>query len=255
MKQAKKITISILIVAFMAFLSSCNSDNDEPSLSRVQLEMKATTSLSTIATSGRMMSTGLIFDEVLVGVTELEFETLEENEAEQESDDLDGDDGDGEDENDEVEYKGNFTVDLLNGTVIPDFGIADVVPGIYEEIEIEMGPVLESGNSIFVAFRYPTGNGDTLNVEFSTAEEFEMEIEDESGFQLDGGSVHQMIVQFDLDALFRNIDLSQAVADGDGIIRINSSSNSDISDLIEANLENALEAGEDKDGDDEIDND
>lgn len=255
MKQSKKITISILIMAFMAFLSSCNSDNDEPSLSRVQLEMKATTSLSTIATSGRMMSTGLIFDEVLVGVTELEFETFEENETEQESDDLDGDDGDGEDENDEVEYKGDFTVDLLNGTVTPDFGFADVVPGIYEEIEIEMGPVLEGGNSIFVAFRYPTGNGDTLNVEFSTAEEFELEIEDESGFQLDGGSVHDIIVQFDLDVLFSNIDLSQAVADGDGVIRINSSSNSGLSDLIEANLENALEAGEDKDGDDEIDDD
>ncbi|MBL6447693.1 DUF4382 domain-containing protein [Fulvivirga sp. 29W222] len=255
MKQSKKITISMLLMAFVAFLSSCNNDNDEPSLSRVQLEMKAATSLSTISTSGRMMGTGLIFDEVLIGVTELEFETLEENEAEQEADDLDGEEGDGEDENDEVEYEGNFTVDLLSGTVTPDFGIADVAPGLYEEIEVEMGPVLEGGNSIFIAFRYPTGNGDTLNVEFSSTEEFELEIENENGFLLDGGSVHQMIVQFDLDAFFNSMDLSQAVADGDGVIRLNGSSNSGIADLIESSIDNAFDAGEDKDGDDEIDND
>lgn len=254
MKTSKNVMLYTLVIVLALFFSSCSSD-DEPSLSKVQVEMKASSSLSTMNSTGRQMATGLIFNQVLVGVTELEFETLDENQAEQEQDDLDGEDGNGEDENEEVEYKGSYIVDLLNGTVTPDLGIADLAPGLYEEVEINLGPVLDNGNTIFIAFEYPTAGGDTVQVEYSSTEEFELEIKDNSGLQLDGSSIHKVIVEFDLDALFSSIDLSQAVADADGVIRINENSNSEIADMVKGNTEDSAGTGEDKDGDDEIDND
>ena len=91
------------------------------------------------------MASGLVFSEILIGVTELEFETLEEDQREEEDDAYDGDHRDGEMENEEIEFEGEFVVDLIHGTSTPDFGIADILPGLYEEMEIEIGPVLEGG--------------------------------------------------------------------------------------------------------------
>ena len=79
--------------------------------------------------------------------------------------------------------------------------------------------------------------------------------ERDAGFHLDGGSLNQMLVLFDLDLLFGNIDFSQAVADADGIIRIHSTSNEGLASLIAANIHAVFEAGEDHDGDDHIDED
>jgi hypothetical protein len=64
-----------------------------------------------------------------------------------------------------------------------------------------------------------------------------------------------MLILFNLDVLFGNIDFSQAVADADGIIRIHSTSNEDLASLIAANIHAAFEGGEDHDGDDHIDED
>ncbi|HET9487617.1 MAG TPA: hypothetical protein VFO54_09285, partial [Chryseosolibacter sp.] len=127
-----KTIYGILFVSAL-MLSSCNEDNT-PGAARVEVEMKATSSLSKISASGRGMATGLIFRQVVLGVTELEFETLEENEAEDVTDGQDGDD-DGENDNEEIEFDGPFEVDLIAGTSTPDFGVANIAPGIYEEME------------------------------------------------------------------------------------------------------------------------
>ena len=234
-------------VAFSMILGAC-TESDTPASASVQLEMKASTSLSKISSSARSMASGLVFREVLVGVTELEFETLEEDQQEEE-----GDEHDGEMENEDIEFEGEFAVDLIHGTSAPDFGTAEILPGLYEEMEIEIGPVLEGGKSVFIAFEIPRQNADTLKLEYAYSGELEIEIERDAGFHLDGGSLHQMLVLFNLDLLFGNIDFSQAVADADGIIRIHSSSNADLALLIATNLHAVFEAGEDHDGDDLID--
>ncbi len=249
-----KKTILGFLIAAGVMLGSCN-ENDSPATAKVQLEMKATTSLSKINGSGRAMATGLIFREILVGVTDLEFETLQENELEEENDSEDGENHDGEHENEEIEFEGPFVVDLIQGTSTPDFGVADLLPGLYEEMEIEIGPVLDGGNSLFIAVELPREGADALKIEYSNSSEIEMEIEPEGGFHLDGDALKQLLVLFDLDSLFSGIDFGQAVVDADGIIRINAASNAGLAALIEANLNHALEAGEDEDGDDEIDED
>jgi hypothetical protein len=248
-----KMRVLLMLIVGSLWVGGCN--NDEPTAEGIKLQMKAVTSLSTI--NGRTSTTGLEFSQILLGVRELEFETLEEDDLEDSNDDSDGDNDDGEDDNEEVEFEGAFVVDLVNGTSTPDFGLANVQPGIYEEIEIEMGPILENSNSIFIAFSYtPDGGGSPVQVEFSSQEEIEFEIEDETtGFQLDANTLTNILVLLDLDALFSGIDLSTAEADEDGVVRINDSSNSGITQQILSNLEDACDAGEDDDNDDDIDED
>lgn len=248
-----KMRVLLMLIVGSLWVGGCN--NDEPTAEGIKLQMKAVTSLSTI--KGRTSATGLEFSQILLGVRELEFETLEEDDLEDSNDAMDGDNDDGEDDNEEVEFEGSFVVDLINGTSTPDFGLASVRPGIYEEIEIEMGPILENNNSIFIAFSYtPAGGSSAVQVEFSSQEEIEFEIEDETtGFQLDANALTNMLVILDLDALFSGIDLSTAVADEDSVVRINDSSNSGITQQILANLDDAFDAGEDDDNDDNIDED
>jgi hypothetical protein len=251
MKSKIRLSIMALLIMIGLSLESCTSD---PSLANINMTMKATTSLSSI-TNGRLAVTGLEFTEVRVGVTELEFETLEEEEQE-DNDDFEDSDNDGEDDNEEVEYEGEFIVDLIAGTSTPDFGIADLAPGIYEEMEVEMKPIMDDGNTMFVAFNYtPDGAMEPVQFEYSNKYELEFEIEDEAGFQIDEGALNQMLIIIDLDALFADIDLSNAVADEDGVVRINDTSNSAIAAAIAQNFESFMECGEDEDGDGEFDDD
>lgn len=248
-----KMRMLLILIVGSLWVGGCS--NDDPAAEGVKLKMKAVTTLSEI--NGRTSATGLVFSEILLGVRELEFESLEEDDLEDSNDDSDGEDDDGEDDNEEIEFKGSYIVDLVNGTSTPDFGLADVQPGIYEEIEIELGPILPNNNSVFIVFTYtPDGGGSPVQVEFSTQEEFEFEIEDETtGYQLDANALTNLLVLLDLDALFAGIDLSEAEADDDGVVRINDSSNSGITQQILSNFEDSCDAGEDRDDDDDIDED
>lgn len=80
-------------------------------------------------------------------------------------------------------------VDLIHGTSTPDFGVAEILPGLYEEMEIEIGPVLDGGKSVLIAFEIPRQDAEPLRVEYSYSGELEIEIERDSGFHLDGGSL------------------------------------------------------------------
>ncbi len=244
-----KMRIQFALIVGGLWLAGCDKTNESPE--GVALKMKAVTSSSTI--NGRTNATGLVFSQILLGVRELEFETLEEDDLEDINDDLDGANDDGEIDNEEIEFEGSYIVDLISGTSTPDFGQAGVQPGLYEEIEIEMGPVLADGNTVFIAFKYKPTGGDSVRVEFSTQEEIEFEIEDAAGYQLDANALTNLLVLLDLDALFATVDLSLAEADVDGVIRINDTSNPAIAQQILASLEDSCDAGEDDNDDGDID--
>lgn len=270
MKKTKMnaLLIKFPIIAFLClilFVTSCGESVD-PMKADLKLEMKATTSLSTINADARIAETGIEFTKVLIGVTEIEFESLGDSDSEDyddnddnsgkgsddNTDDSDGDNND--DDEDEIEYEGNFIVDLLNGTSDPDFGIANVIPGTYKEIEVKISPILDDGNSIIIAFTYQTEDmTEPVKLEFTSNKELKFEIEHHSGIQLDGNTLNQVLILFDLDKFFAGIELTQVNVDDDGIIRINSVSNTHIYSFIWENLDSAFEAGEDDDDDDEFD--
>jgi hypothetical protein len=182
--------------------------------------MKAVSTLHSI--NGRVDAVGSFsFRKVLLGVDELEFELL------------DGDD------HEEIEFKGAFVVDLISGASIPDLGVANITPGVYDEIEIELGRYLSNNNTAYIEFTYTPFNGKPVRVIFSTKQEIEIEIEKEDGFQVEPNVLNTILVLLDLDKLFANIDLSLAVADDIGVIRINDSVNTEMTSKILSNLKDA----------------
>ncbi len=252
MENQIKTIVFALLMAFGLILESCNKNND-PGLANVKMEMKATTALSSINPGGRTTATDLVFTEVKVGVTEIELETLEENQAE-DSGEIDDEDGDGEDDNEDVEFEGQFTVDLLTGISTPDFGVANIAPGVYEEIEMDLEPIMAGGLTMFVAFDYtPAGATSPVRYEYSNDYELEFELESDAGIEISDATANQLLVVFDLDALLAGVDLDAATADSDGVVRINDSSNATIAAQIANNLDSVMEGGEDDDGDGEFD--
>lgn len=234
-----KVKIQFLVLAIASLLVAACDNNGDPKLEGVKMQMKAVASSSTI--NGKTNVTGLTFTDVRLGVEEMEFETDEEDSDE---------DNSGEDDSEKVEFEGPYTVDLINGTSNPSFGLTDVATGVYNEIEIDVSPVMEDGNSIFIRFTY---EGKTY--EFSTTEELEIEIEDLAGYTVDENTLTNMLVLINLDSLFSGIDLSGAVADEDGVVRINDTSNTEITDEILDQFEDSCDAGEDSDDDDDLDED
>lgn len=249
-ENMKLLSPSILLGIVLLF-TSCG-ENVDPTKADLNLQMKAVTQLNTLNTSARVADVGIEFTEILVGVTEIELEGMDDSNEDGDHDDDDHNDGDHDNDN-EIEFEGQFIVDLLNGTSDPDFGISDVIPGNYKELEIKISPILDDGNSISIKFNLAQEGTEPVKVELTTSKEFELEIEKEGGMQMDGNALNQLLVLFDLDKLFSEIDLSMVPADEDGIVRINENSNSDILSAIWSKIHHAFDAGEDNDNDDEID--
>jgi hypothetical protein len=216
--KTKKLFGCLLLFAIV--ISACSSD---PQLDGVKLKIKAITSQSSI--NGRTSATGLTFTEVKLGVSEIEFEM---------------EDDDDDDDSEEVEFEGAFTVDLIAGTSNPSFGLGEVASGVYDEIEIELAPVMADGNSIFISF---IKNGTTY--EFSSKQEFDIEIEDSDGYTIDANTLTNILVLVNLDVLFANVNLGNAVADEDGVVRINETSNSSLASQIINQLEDSCDVDDD----------
>ena len=251
--------IPILLIVVGLLMNSCGEDVD-PNLADVQLKIKATSSIGDFNAGARTLDNHITFNQVLLGVTEFELESEIEDYSD-DHDDYESDEDDSDDDSDdsygeaefEIEFEGKFEVDLIAGTSNPDFGIANVIPGSYTEMELKLEPILENGYSIFIEFTYDPDGSEPVTVQYSTKRHIEIEIERESGIQIDGGILNQILILFDLDQFLESININEASADADGIVRINSNSNSDIAAAIWSKLNQMLEAGEDHDGDDDFD--
>jgi hypothetical protein len=273
MKNLRNLMATALMVVGL-LMTSCG-ENVDPNLADVKLKIKATSNIGGFDAGARTLEDHITFNQVLLGVTEIEFESIVDDHSDGDSDDHSGNDNSGHDDSDDdssddnssddnsddsfddsdfdIEYEGRFVVDLIAGTSNPDFGIADVYPGIYKEIELKLEPILENGHSIFIEFTYNVDGSEPVTVQYSSDEHIEFEIERSSGIQLEGGALNQILILFDLDRFLESININEANADVDGIVRINSNSNSDIATAIWSKLNQMMEAGEDQDGDDDFD--
>ena len=227
---------SILLFAslFMLFFISCNDDDPSTkstfSIQQKQLLKKSTINnkLMTIVSSNGTFT----FTNAMIGISKIEFET------EFEMDDIDIEE--------EIEYNGSFQFDVLNGTSSPSIPTIDLEAGVYHELEFNVDNVLASGNSIEIAGNYNDGNT-IYTFEFTSTMDEEFEIENENGINLNVNETVYFVLFLQLESLFNGVDFSSASIDDDGIIRINSDSNSEIASHIESNLEDIMEF---EDGDD-----
>lgn len=247
MKSISKIVAMLLLAVVF---QSCETD---PAVDNMQLDTQANVEMRAISgqsplINGRTISEMIpVFTKVTAGVTEIEFETLEEQ--------MEDSDKEYDYDSDEIEFEGRFEVNLLTGESTPDFGLSSLLPGVYEEIEIEFDDILEGGHTLIAQFYFAdSSSNDTTFVEFTTSEEFELELENDNGFIVDEGTINSVLVTLDLDVLFGAIDFGSAVVDEDDVIRINKDSNQGLANLIVSRIEQAMDA-DDYDEDDEDDDD
>lgn len=230
----------MFVIVWLAVVMMWSCSSDDPAQQGVAFKMKAATTTSSINPGGREMSSPYTFQEALVGIREVEFES---------------DDDFGDDDDFEIEFEGRYVVDLITGVSTPEFGISNIDPGLYNEVEIELGAFLEGGNSLFIQFTYQPDGGDPVQVEFSTKQLLELEVEYEDGFTMLPDALSNVLVLLNLDKLLASVDLSNANVDEDGVIRINETSNTNIAQVIKSNFDDACDAGYDDDDDDEFDDD
>ncbi len=224
------------------WFTSCNSDET----TNISLEIKAVSEYNNINSGGRVEVSDLTFTSILIGVTELEFESETEDENEV----------DGVEFEEELEYEGEFVIDLISGTSTPEFGLADVNPGDYNEFEIELAPLIEDLHSVKIEGTYiPSGGSNPVQFVYTNDQEFEIEIEKEGGnFNLPEGAISNILVLLDLDAVFASVSLDNAVADNDGIVRIRrGNENEALAIAIENAFVQSFDCGEDNNNDDKFD--
>ena len=221
---------------FLSLLISCG---DEPLPGGLILDMKAVGSQSSIG--ARRSATGMEFSKIMIGLVKLELETENENEQERERGE--------EDLDEEIEFKGPYKVNLITGESAPEFGKSLTAPGVYTEIEFKLGPVLDQGKTIDMAF---TMDGKNYEIT-SEIDRLEIELEQSEGFKVEENLLNTVLVQINLDILFANVDLSSATADQDGVIRINEESNASILEALLDAFDDSCDGGKDEDDDDKID--
>ncbi|MEQ8478326.1 hypothetical protein [Fulvivirga sp.] len=255
MKKSIRIFAQSVMLAATIFLQACDDDSESKNvtpMASTTLKIKAVTNESSFGNE-RTEATGLIFKEAFLGVTEIEFETLEEENIEDEGgfEDLDQD---GEADDEEIEFEGTFVIDLIDESSEPEIDIAELSPAIYDEIEFEVMPVLSDDKTMIVTFEYlPDGATEATMVEYSNNFELEIELEAGKGFNLKQDYLNKLLVIINLDELFADMNLENAEVDDDDIIRINNSSNASIALAIANNFQGAIHSGKDDNNDGQID--
>jgi len=144
-------------------------------------------------------------------------------------------------DDDEVNLVGPFELDLSNDAVtVVD---VDIPLGTYEEVEFEMNRSSNSASPLYQKSILVTGTIDGTNFEFyhTFDEDFEVDYEDAGqNLVIDNTNNASIVFNFDLNAVFNSVDLSNA-ADGNnnGIIEINPVDN-DGNQALANQLKNAI---------------
>ncbi len=204
-----KQTIFLVATMLIFTTSSCKKDDDN---AYAKFSVKQKTSIN---------SGTFTFSKALIGISEIDFE------IETGSDDHD------------FKYEGAYQFDILTGTSSPAISSVKMTPGTYHELEINIANVLTSGKSIEISGTYD--NGTAYQFEFSSTLNEDYDIENTTGINVNTGGAVDFVLSLDIEALFNGVDFTTADIDNDNIIRINSSSNSNIASIIENNLDNIMD--------------
>lgn len=247
----------------MLVLTLAGCENSDPGLKNLTVELVAQTTPSKISSGGRIGTQGdtVIFDSFLLGVTEISLKGKEwgqgkcMNDSDDEDENHDGDsesDDDGYTNKNKWETEGEFVVDLINKTSTPEISGTWPTDSItFRKMEIEFGPVLPDGNSVYVKATV-TQAGESYEVEFATSRQFEIHLKRKHGIELNQ-ALDKLLVAFSVNRLFAYIDWSAAVADADGVIRIQNPANAGIAAKVKFNFMSLMKWGHDKNHDHRLD--
>ena len=252
----------IAIIALFLTIAGCQTN--DLTLNKLKVDMVAETSASSrLMSGGRIASESdtVIFKSFLLGVTEITLKSKEYGKERCKDDDDDDDqnhegddDSNNENNNSTSKWKieGEFVVDVLAGTSTPDMS-ADLPPDsiTLHKMEIEFGPVLPDGNSVYINAIIVRGE-DSLKVEFATQRKFEIHLKRKHGIQINP-SLDKLLVAYSTDKLFAGVDWSKAKVGEDGVIHLQEPDNAYISYKVKYNFIRLMRWGHDKNHDHRMD--
>ena len=213
-------------VSYLAILAiglmSCSKDNENDP-AKVSVKIEGVSS----SISNARVSSNLNISQALIGVTKIELEMEHEDEHHNSSDDhgsrtgSDDDSGDDSDDDSEGEFeiKGNWIVNLLDGTSSPELPAMGIDPGQFNEVKIVMSPIIEDKYSVVFKASYTNDSGKEVPLEIMLSNVIIFKVENNEGLSFSSEKLNELIVQLDLDKWLSQIDLN-ALDVENGKIRI-----------------------------------
>lgn len=288
----------IISIALIVMFTGCNMSGIPEGQGRVDLAIQSTAPAGSSASPSRAISSNMeipVTDslgtqigtikltEALVALKEIELEL-----AEAEADTLEEIE-----QNSEIEFEGPYIVNLLTDTITPSLDSVDLLPGNYDEIELDLDSIGGEeedtdgnqlvdpshplfGNSIYLNGSYTgaTAGGDVTDIPFTYEYDLDKEFEltgssdTSEGFFIDEGAVNNIIIAFRLVRWFDfsnsetnsdNYDFSSLVVSTSGsepfilLDKTAEGANKNLREVIEKNIEESADYGEDLDDDGELD--
>lgn len=217
----------IFILSLMLFsLTSC-SDEEIGSYTKSGFSIQQRTTVNKPANDTKQTVNPLIgnitFTKVLMGVQNIKLKTNNKTK----------------DKNEKFDFEGPYQFDVLTGTSTPTIKPIFMEPGIYHKISFELSNVLPSGNS-FEIFGTFINDQFSFDFEFTTSIEGVFDIINKKGLEQFEGDISQFILYLDLKGLFIGADISY-IRFENNIVKINASSNPELTSLLENNLQKVME--------------
>jgi len=226
----------IYFAALLLFIfTSCNEDGPSTS-TKVGFSIKQETSLKKSDGKSKTvidpLNGNISFSKVLFGVSEISIKQKNDDSKK------------GSEQ--EISFKGPYAFNVLTGTSTPPVTPVEIEPGKYSEVKLKIDTVLPDGNSILIYGTYKKNNI-SFDFEFTADITQEFELENENGLQINEGEITQFLLLLDLKSLFDGIDITSLTFDFDNVVRINLSSNGELSKVISHNFNSAMHFEKDHD--------
>lgn len=149
-------------------------------------------------------------------------------------------------DDDDIELRGPFELNLLNGTT--EITSLNIPNGVYEEVEFKMAKNRTSGSAMYNKSIEITGTIDGTPFVFwhNVEEDFEIDYEDTNqSIVVSDDNNTSIIFNFDLNFAISSIDFSSATdGDGDGTIEINpndTDGNQSLANLIKDRIKDSCD--------------
>ncbi|MBS2213279.1 hypothetical protein KEM09_17830 [Carboxylicivirga mesophila] len=212
----KFINLSVLALLALGVIACSDDDSQSPESKNATLLMKS--SAVNLKTAYE-----ITFAEATIHVEEVEFESLE----------IDGDDFD-------VDFEGPFAIDLLTGNSQPKIPTAYLLPGKYEEVEVELDDDISP--NIQVAGSQYIDEENSIDFVFTADEDIDFEAEAEDIgqtylFEVVEGENINIVMEFKLNEWFKGVEFSSGIANGEGVVVVSKTENEQLYQQIIRNIE------------------
>lgn len=233
------------------FVVGCKNDNSNPT-QPLQKNSNLLLKIGNKVTTGNIVTSGgeLIISSFYISLSKVSLQENSGFDGEYQGDNNDGNDNETKNENNEndasdIVISGPFNLDIASG--IAELGSVNVYPGVFKKVDLNF--ITSSQNpfnnySIVVNGNYKKQNGElipfTIRSKFSNI--YETLIAN-GGITVNSNSTVTVIVEFNFNNIFGNMDFSNAVATN-GIIKIDEQNNTALLQTFERNLNNSIEIEE-----------